>query len=173
MATKAFTVTIEALPRKRLLGNWMSLNVVGDRSEYIQLKEAFSRRLKALPEARSRPGYGVCAEMRENLDCRYWTAIEAGPDGVIPNGMIPINLAAGTYACLSAAEGVTLAEFYEYVCNCWEPSQADYLVDHTKPCFEFFGENWGGSGGVKLFVPLKEKYQPMGLGQTLETAISA
>jgi len=173
MATKTFTVMIEDLPRKRLLGNWMSLNVAGDRSEYVQLKEAFSRRLKALPEARARPGYGVCAEMRENLDCRYWTAIEASPDGVIPNGMIPINLAAGPYACLSAAQGVTLAEFYDYVCNSWERNQTHYRVDHGKPCFEFFGENWAGAGGVKLFVPLKEHYQQMGLEQPLETAISA
>lgn len=173
MATKTFTVTIEDLPRKRLLGNWMSLNAAEDRGEYAQIKEAFSRRLKALPGIVGQDGYGVCSDIQDNLDCRYWTAIEAGRDGFIPNGMVSISLAAGPYACLSAAEGVTLAEFYDYICNSWEQTQAVYMVDRHKPCFEFFGGDWGPSGGLKLFVPLKEKYQTLGLESSLGAACPA
>lgn len=173
MTPKTFTVTIEELPPKRLLGNWMSLNAAEDQTEYAQLKEAFSRRLKAMPGPEPPVGYGVCSDMRDNLDCHYWTAIEAEPDGFVPNGMIPISLDSGHYACLSAPQGTTLAEFYDYMCNFWERAQSAYLIDRHKPCFEFFGQDWSGPVGLRFYVPLKERYHQPELIHPLAEAISA
>lgn len=159
MTSKAFKVSIEDLPGKRLLGNWMSLNVMEDKNEYAQVKEAFSRRLKGLPGFDTRPGYGVCANIRENLDCRYWTVVEDLPGSPTPKGMVAINVDPGWYACLLAAKDVSLAEFYHYTRNFWEREQTAYMVDRQKPCFEFLGQQWTGPGGMKLFVPLRERYR--------------
>lgn len=166
-----FTVTIEDRPRKRLLGNWMSLNAAKDKSDLAQLKEAFSRRVQAMPGTRT--GYGVCSDLRGNFDCRYWTAIEADPDSLIPNGMVDIILEAGPYACFKAPAGVSLADFYDYIRNSWEETQAVYMVDNHKPCFEIFGEDWGNSRGLQLFVPLKEKFRQFSLEEPLAATISA
>lgn len=171
MTTVNFTVTIEDRPQKCLLGNWMSLNAAKDKGDRAQLKEAFSRRVKAMPGIL--PGYGVCSNLQANFDCRYWMAIEADPDNPIPNGMVGITLEAGPYACLNAPEGVSLADFYDYILNSWEETQAIYMVDHHKACFEFFGENWGNAGGLKLCVPLKEKVRQFSLEPSLEAAIPA
>lgn len=163
MTSKTYSVSIEDLPGKRLLGNWMSLNVIEDKNEYAQVKEAFSRRLKGLPGFDTRPGYGVCSNIRENLDCRYWTVVEDLPGSPTPKGMVPINVDSGRYACLAAAKNVSLGEFYHYIRNFWETEQADYLVDRQKPCFEFLGQQWTGMAGMKLFVPLKDRYRQAGL----------
>lgn len=171
MTAVNFTVTIEDRPRKSLLGNWMSLNAARDKGDRAQLKEAFSRRVQAMPGTRA--GYGVCSNLRENLDCRYWMAIEADPDNPIPNGMVGITLEAGPYACLNAPVGVSLADFYDYIRNSWEETQAVYMVDRHKPCFEFFGDDWGNCGGMKLFVPLKEKFQQYSLEPPLTVTVSA
>lgn len=173
MTSKTFTVTIEDLPAKRMLGNWMSLNALEDKNEYAQVKEAFSRRLKALPGFNTRAGYGVCSNMRDNLDCRYWTAVEDLPGSPTPNGMIAIILDAGRYACLSAAKDVTLAEFYDYLCNSWERKQSSYMVDRQKPCFEFLGQQWNRLGGLKFFVPLKEQHRQLTLEEAPTARLSA
>ena len=172
MASKIFTVTIEDLPEKRMLGNWMSLNALEDKNEYTLVKEAFSRRLKGLPGFGTRAGYGVCSNILENLDCRYWTAVEDLPGNPAPNGMIPIILDAGRYACLSATKGVTLAEFYAYLCNSWERKQSAYLVDRQKSCFEFLGQQWARLEGLKFFVPLKERLRQLTLDEAPPARLS-
>ena len=153
MLTNTFQVTVEVMPRKRLLGNWMFLNAASDQEDLRQLHRAFSRRVSGFGSLEGRTVYGVCANMRENLDCNYWTAIEAPTDGFVPQGMVPLTLDEGLYACVTTS-GLTLAESFDFLNDYWNETLAIYVVDRTKPCYEVLEENWDGHS-VKIFIPLK------------------
>ena len=157
MSDSTFKITVNDVPRKHLVGNWMSLNVATDQEDYALLWQVFLNRLNQVPELGNEAGYGVCANLKENLECNYWTAIEVHPGMPVPKGMVPITVSDGPYACLVSGHRVNLDEAYDYLCNQWERSQGTFMVDRLKPCFEQYDRNGGQTGGFKLYVPLKPR----------------
>lgn len=151
MSSITFKVTVQDVPRKHLVGNWMSLNAAADQEDYEALWQVFSNRLNQVPGLVNETSYGICANLQENLDCNYWTAIENFPGMPVPRGMVAIAISDGPYACLSNSYRVTLDEAYDYLGNHWERSQATFVIDRQKPCFEQYDRQ----GGFKLYVPLK------------------
>ena len=149
-----FAITIENLPRKRLLGNWTRLNAAMDKNECLDFRQAFCRRLQAVPGLEEQAAYSVCVNMKDNLDCEYWTAVEAGPDSPAPKGTVAMELDGGCYACLELPSGQSPAESYDSLFKLLESSQPSYAVDRDKPCFEVYDRN-GQSGQVKIFIPCR------------------
>lgn len=157
MAEKNFKVTVRDVPQLHLVGNWMSLNAAADQDDYETLWQVFSNRLSRAPGLSDEARYGVCVNLQENMDCKYWTAIESHPGRPVPRGMVPFAVGNGTYACISGDGRVTLDEAYDYLCNHWEKSQSAFAVDRHKPCVERFESNGSGADSVTLFVPLKPR----------------
>lgn len=156
MSNNTFEVSVLNVPSKNLVGNWMALNAAADQEDYAALWQVFFNRLNKVPELSPEISYGICANLKENLDCHYWTAIETRPGLPVPRGMVSITVGDGPYACLSGSRRITLDEAYDYLCNQWEKSQSAFVVDRQAPCFEEHGRDKGSSGGFrKLCVPLK------------------
>lgn len=155
MSNNTFKITVHDLPRKHLVGNWMSLNAATDLEDYAAVWQVFFNRLKKVPELGPETGYGVCANLQENLDCHYWTAIEVQPGRPVPRGMVPLAVSDGPYVCLTSVDRVGLDEAYEYLCNQWERSQSTFEIDRLKPWFEQVECRSGLEGGFKLCVPLR------------------
>ena len=155
MLNSTFKVTVHDLPRKHLVGNWMSLNAVTDQEDYDAVWQVFLKRLSRVPELGNEISYGVCTNMKENLDCNYWTTIEIHPGMPVPKGMVALTVSDGPYVCLTRGERVSLDEAYDFLYNQWERSQSTFEIDRQKPWFEQIERNGGSPGCIKLCVPLK------------------
>ena len=157
MAKKTFEISIEEMPGKKLLGNWTRLNQATDGDDCNMLWLAFSRRLKALEGINGQNRYGVCSDIKDDLDCRYWTAIEADQALGSPSGMVSLWLDGGPYACLTVDRGTSLAEAYEYLRDSWVCSQTVYALNPQKPSYELYGNDWEKHDQLKFFIPLQKR----------------
>jgi len=155
MSNNNYQITIEEVPGRQLLGTWMHLNAAEDKDECLGLWRAFARRIKAQNGLEGGEGYGLCANMRENLDCDYWTAIEARPGATIPSGMVPVTLDGGRYVCLTVDSGACLADCLAFIYNSWEKSQDAYKLDRSKPGFEQYGPDWEKRNAFRICVPCR------------------
>lgn len=159
MITGSPRITIEELPGLRLAGNWMQLNLSMEFDDLLGLWQAFSRRLGIAQSERVPLAYGICTDIQDNHDCRYWTALEIDHMGSLPTGMVPVFVPGGLYACLSV-EGITpLVDCRTYLSMIWAPGQAVYDLDVDKPCFEVTYGQWDKPDTRKVCLPLKLRHQ--------------
>jgi predicted transcriptional regulator YdeE len=156
MEPETVKITIEDLPERLLLGNWMRLNINTVAEDYPILWAAFSRRIAKIGNLADRPLYGVCANHQIGGSFDYWTAIEILPGTPNLNGMFPFPIPAGAYACLFKPQGATLIDSYASIYKSLDLLD-DYALNRQSPSFELYGLSGDQKQDVKICVPLQSR----------------
>jgi len=142
--------------QRYLYGNWMTLGVETLDQDYDLVWAVLAARIRPIADqVRDRVGLGT--EVRLGRPFPYWTAVELDPGAPVPAGMVPVMVPAGKYLALGRDSTDDLAEAYDFVYNHWENSQDEFIVDHSRPCFEQYGPATPSRKEVTLFMPLASR----------------